>query len=51
MSKIWNLQLLASHYAEDIEALCDHVSEMDQGELKATGIIKSYRINFWRNMV
>ena len=25
--------LLASHYAEDIDALCDTVSEMDQGVL------------------
>lgn len=25
--------LVASHYAEDIEVLCDKVCEMDQGEL------------------
>jgi len=25
--------ILSSHYAEDIEALCDTVSEMDQGVL------------------
>lgn len=26
--------LLASHYAEDIDALCDTVWEMDQGKLE-----------------
>lgn len=29
--------LLASHYAEDIDALCDTVSEMDQGVLTREG--------------